>query len=58
MSMRGEIISEEYKNMVWVRDDNGGEYVCYARDLKSAAHVSENEKEHCLDTSLVLGPNW
>ncbi len=58
MSMRGEIISEEYKNMVWVRDDKGGEYVCYAKDLKSAGHVSENEKEHCLDTSLVLGPNW
>ena len=56
--MRGEIISEEYKNKVWVRDDKGGEYVCYAKDLKSAGHVSENEKEHCLDTSLVLGPNW
>jgi hypothetical protein len=56
--MRGEIISEEYKNMVWVRDDKGGEYVCYAKDLKSTGHVSENEKEHCLDTSLVLGPNW
>jgi len=58
MSMRGEIISEEYKNMVWVRDDKGGEYVCYAKDLNSAGHVSEKEKEHCLDTSLVLGPNW
>jgi hypothetical protein len=56
--MRGEIISEEYKKMVWVRDDNGGEYVCYAKDLKTAGHVAENEKEHCLDTSLVLGPNW
>lgn len=44
--------------MVWVRDDKGGEYVCYANDLKSADHVSENEKEHCLDTSQVLGPNW
>ncbi|MFC1832521.1 hypothetical protein ACFL0S_10955 [Thermodesulfobacteriota bacterium] len=56
--MRGEIISEEYKNKVWVRDDKGGEYVCYTKNLKSAGQVSENEKELCLDTSLVLGPNW
>ena len=58
MSMRGELISEEYQKMVWGRDDNGGEYVCYAKDLKNPDHVSENEKEHCLDTSLVMGPNW
>ena len=58
MSMRGQIISQEYQNMVWVRDDKGGEYVCYANDLESPNHVSENEKEHCLDTSQVLGANW
>lgn len=58
MSMRGDIISEEYNKMVWVRDDKGGEFVCYANDLKDSNHVSEDEKEHCLDTSLVLGPNW
>lgn len=58
MSMRGQIISEEYNRMVWVRDDNGGEYVCYANDLSSPGHVSESEKEKCLDTSQILGPNW
>ena len=58
MSMRGQIISEEYQNMVWVRDDKGGEYVCYANDLESPNYVAENEKEHCLDTSLVLGSSW
>ena len=58
MSMRGNITSAEYQKMVWVRDDKGGEYVCYASDLESADHVSENEKEQCLDTSQVLGPNW
>ncbi len=58
MSMRGQLISEEYQNMVWVRDENGAEYVCYAKDLKSQNRVSENEKQFCLDTSQVLGPNW
>ena len=58
MSMRGDIISEEYKKMVWVRDNNGGEFVCYAKDLSSPGHVSESEKDKCLDTSQILGPNW
>ncbi len=58
MSMRGKLISKEYQSMVFVRDDNGGEYVCYAKDLKNNDHVSEDEKENCLDTSLVIGPNW
>ncbi len=58
MSMRGNIISKEYQDMVFVRDDNGGEYVCYAKDLKDPNHVSENEKEFCLDSSQVLGSNW
>lgn len=58
MSMRGQLISEEYNKMVFVRDDKGGEYVCYQKDLSSPDHVSESEKEKCLDTSEVLGPNW
>lgn len=58
MSMRGNIISEEYQKMVWVRDDRGGEFVCYAKDLKNQNHVSENEKDKCLDSSVVMGPNW
>ncbi len=58
MSMRGKIISEEYQKMVWVRDDEGGEYVCYAEDLESADRVSKDEKINCLDSSQVLGPNW
>ena len=58
MSMRGELISKEYQSMVFVRDNKGGEYVCYAKDLKDKDHVSENEKGNCLDTSLVMGPNW
>ena len=56
--MRGNTISKEYQNMVWVRDDKGGEYVCYAQDLDSHSHITETEKEKCLDSSQVLGPNW
>jgi hypothetical protein len=56
--MRGALISKEYQSMVFVRDDKGGEYVCYAKDLKDKDHVSENEKENCLNINLVMGPNW
>ena len=58
MSMRGNIVSKEYQDMVFVKDDKGGEHVCYARDLKNPERVSESEKDFCLNSSLVLGPNW
>ena len=58
MSMRGEIISEEYQNMVFVHDDNGGEYVCYEKDLSSPDRVSDEEKQFCLNTSQVPGDSW
>lgn len=58
MNMRGDVISAEYQLVVFVRDDEGGEYVCYAKDLSNRKHVTEEEKENCIDTSLVLGPKW
>ena len=56
--MRGHIISAEYQKVVFVRDENGGEYACYAKDLSDRNHVKENEKENCIDTSLILGASW
>lgn len=58
MSMRGELISKEYQRMVWVKDDSGKEYACYADDVKNDAHLSEDDKAKCLDTSQVVGDSW
>jgi len=61
MSMRGEKISEEYQKMVWVRDKEGKEYACYINDLKNIKKkedLTDEEKEKCLDLSLVLGDSW
>lgn len=61
MSMRGENISKEYQKMVWVRDKDGKEYACYLEDLKGLKRkedLTEEEREKCLDISLVLGDNW
>ena len=60
MSMRGQIISEEYNKMVWVHDKEGHEYACYAKDIDNpqAAVISKSETKKCLDLSLVLGDSW
>ena len=61
MSMRGEKISEEYQKMVWVRDKDGKEYACYIDDLKSIKKkedLTDEEKQKCMDLSLVLGDSW
>ena len=62
MSMRGDIISEEYKKMVWVHDKAGKEYACYIDDIngkvKNKEDLSEAEKKNCLDLSTVLGDSW
>ena len=61
MSMRGEIISREYQNMVFVNDQNGKEYACYSSDLQSdkkGSDLTDNERKNCTDLSLVLGDSW
>ena len=62
MSMRGEIISDEYKKMVWVKDKDGKQYACYANDrsgtIKSKENLTEGEKKTCLNLNTVLGDNW
>lgn len=61
MSMRGNIISEEYQSMVWIKDKNGKEYACYAKDLKNLKRgedLTEEEREKCTDLSEIVGDNW
>ena len=57
-TMRGQIISAEYQNIAWVRDDDGKEYVCYKNKIQHDGHLTEDDKKACLDTSLVLGDSW
>ncbi len=61
MSMRGEIISNEYNSMVFVHDKNGKEYACYVGDVKNfknGEELTESERAKCTDLSLVLGDSW
>ncbi len=59
--MRGQIISKEYNNMVFVRDNNGKEFSCYLKDVgdfKDGDALSEEQRQRCLDTSLIAGDSW
>lgn len=58
MSMRGDLISKEYQKMVFVKDDNGKEYVCYLKDLKDRNSLTDEEKARCLDASQIVGDSW
>jgi hypothetical protein len=59
--MQGDLIAEEFKKMVWIRDKEGKEYACTVenlKDIKRAEDLTEEEKKKCMDLSLVLGDSW
>lgn len=59
--MKGDLIAEEFKKMVWIRDKNGKEYACTLGNLeniKKLEDMTEEEKKGCMDLSLVLGDSW
>jgi len=61
MSMRGQVISKEYKRMEWVQDKDGKEFVCYRDDLQdfdSSKGLTDQQKSRCLDTSEIAGDSW
>lgn len=61
MSMRGEIISKEYNQMVFVHDNKRKEFACYARDVQGHQEgqaLSKEQQRQCLDVSQVLGDSW
>lgn len=61
MSMRGELISREYQSMKFVKDDEGKEFVCYAEDVdnvRDGQKLTQEQREHCLDSSQILGDTW
>lgn len=56
--MRGNIISREYQRMIWVNDESGKQFACYADDVSDAKNISDEEKRHCLDVSQVIDGSW
>lgn len=59
--MRGQIISNEYNNIVWVKDKNGTEYACYADGrniVERKEDLNRTDQQKCLNLNVVLGDTW
>lgn len=59
--MRGQIISNEFNKMVWVNDENGAQYACYAEnpeEVKRKEDLSNEEQHKCLNLNSVIGDTW
>ena len=44
------------KNMVWVKDKAGNEFVCDASSLKDPKNVSQDELKDCVDDATSVQP--
>ncbi len=46
-------------NLVWVRDKDGKQYACSVEalkgNIKSKEELTEEEKESCMDVSMMIG---
>ncbi len=48
-----------FGSLVWIKEKDGKEYVCYIddikRNVKSIESLTEEERETCLDVSGIVG---
>lgn len=59
--MKGQIISQEFNKIAWVRDNKGAEYACYVdqdRKVNNKRDLSKNEQKSCMNLNAVLGDSW
>ncbi|WP_163339866.1 hypothetical protein [Desulfopila sp. IMCC35008] len=59
--MRGQIISSEFNKMVWVKDEKGAQYACYAEnheDVSRKEDLSDEEQNKCMNLNAVIGDSW
>ena len=50
--------ADECKYLVWVRDDKGVKFICYAEDFNSETHAPEEDQDPRLRTGFTLDPHW
>lgn len=44
-----------YESMVWIRDNDGREFVCYLDDVQNNSELTDEERQNCMDVSLLIG---
>ena len=59
--MKGKIIAKEFNKMVWVKDENGAEYVCRVENpigINQKEDLTAEEQNKCTNLNTVLGDSW
>ncbi|WP_163339867.1 hypothetical protein [Desulfopila sp. IMCC35008] len=59
--MRGQIISEQYNHIVWVKDKDGAQYACYGNGddkVRRKEDLTYADQQKCLNLNVVLGDTW
>jgi hypothetical protein len=51
----GKIMKGGYESMVWIRDNDGREFVCYLDDIHNDHELNDEERKNCMDVSLLIG---
>jgi len=58
-AVMAENIQGGFRNLVWVRDKNGKEYVCSVAslkgDIRTKEELSSEERASCADVSIIVG---
>ena len=44
-----------YESMVWIRDNDGREFVCYLDDINNDNELNDEERKNCMDVSQLIG---
>ena len=44
-----------YESMVWIRDNDGKEFVCYLDDVQNDQELTDEERKNCMDVSQLIG---
>jgi len=44
-----------YESMIWVRDNEGSEFVCYLDDVNNENDLTDEEKAKCMNVNLLIG---
>lgn len=44
-----------YESLVWIRDNDGKEYVCSLDEVRNPNELNAEERARCMDVNLLIG---
>jgi hypothetical protein len=49
------IMNGGYESLVWIRENDGKEYVCSLEDVRNPNELTPEERARCMDVNLLIG---